>query len=256
MKAKNLHSWNVTSREAREIQLRLRDQVELKDRMGRIRYVAGADLAFRLPHARSWESGEGSAICGLVVFRYPTLEEVERVWIEQPLMFPYVPGLLSFREIPALITAFARLRTTPDLIFVDGHGYAHPRRLGIASHLGLVLDTPTIGCAKSVLIGKYDEPKRIAGSWTPLLAPAISPGIGLVKTSAAKWVMKTKLERVGVALRTRDGVNPIFVSTGHRVSIARAIKLTLSVCDGFRIPRPTRVADQFVAAVKHGEKSD
>ncbi len=253
MKALRLHRWNVTPREAREIQLRIRDRVELHDRVGRIRHIAGADLAFRLPHARSWESGEGTAIAGVAVFRYPSLEEVERVWIEQPLTFPYVPGLLSFREIPALLAAFARVRNTPDLIFVDGHGYAHPRRMGIATHLGIVLDTPTIGCAKSVLIGRYDEAAQAAGSWTPLLAPMIPRDGSSAKTASAKSSSRTKLERVGAALRTRDCVNPIFVSTGHRVSLARAIKLTLSVCDGFRIPRPTRTADQFVAAVKRGE---
>jgi deoxyribonuclease V len=253
MKALRIHRWNVTPREARDIQLRIRDRIELRDRVGRIQYVAGADLAFRLPHARSWETGAGSAIAGVVVFRYPSLEEVERVWIEQPLTFPYVPGLLSFREIPALIAAFSRLRTTPDLIFVDGHGFAHPRRLGIASHLGIVLDTPTIGCAKSVLVGSYEEPARTAGSWTPLLAPALASGKTVEKSSIAKTNASSKLERIGAALRTRDSVNPIFVSQGHRISLARAIKLTLAVCDGFRIPLPTRAADHFVGAVKRGE---
>jgi deoxyribonuclease V len=253
MEALRLHRWNVTPREARDIQLRIRDRVELRDRVGRIRYIAGADLAFRLPHARSWETGAGSAIAGVVVFRYPSLEEVERIWIEEPLTFPYVPGLLSFREIPALIAAFTRLRTAPDLIFVDGHGYAHPRRLGIASHLGIVLDTPTIGCAKSVLIGSYEEPARNAGSWTPLLAPTLAGEKTAAESSVAKMTASPKLERIGAALRTRDGVNPIFVSSGHHISLPRAIKLTLAVCDGFRIPRPTRLADQFVGAVKRGE---
>ena len=255
MKALRLHRWNVTPREARAIQLRIRDRVELRDRIGRIRFIAGADLAFRLPHARSWESGAGTAIAGVVVFRYPSLEEVERVWIEQPLTFPYVPGLLSFREIPALIAAFARLRTTPDLVFVDGHGYAHPRRFGIASHLGVVLNTPTIGCAKSVLIGEYEEPARAAGSWTPLLAPVLRSEKAAANSKAAKPTAKSAapiLERVGAALRTRDATNPIFVSQGHRVSLARAIKLTISVCDGFRIPLPTRTADHFVSAIKRG----
>lgn len=237
MKALELHPWNVTTSEARAIQLQLRSQIELRDRIGKIRHVAGADLAFRLPEARSWERGTGTAIAGVIVFRYPEMEEVERVSVEETLTFPYVPGLLSFREIPALLAAFARLRTVPDLIFVDGHGYAHPRRFGIASHLGVVLDTPTIGCAKSVLIGQFKEPKKKAGSWTPLVALDDAG----------------KPERVAAALRTREGVKPIFVSQGHRVSLARAIRLVMSVCDGFRIPRPTREADHFVGAVKRGE---
>jgi deoxyribonuclease V len=237
MKALELHPWKVTPSEARAIQLRLRDQLELRDRMGEIRYVAGADLAFRLPEARSWERGTGMAIAGVIVFRYPEMEEVERIFVEETLTFPYVPGLLSFREIPALIAAFNRLRTAPDLIFVDGHGYAHPRRFGIASHLGVLLDTPTIGCAKSVLIGEYRAPGKKVGSWTPLIA---SDG-------------EANPERVGAVLRTREGVKPIFVSTGHRVSLVRAIKLVMSVCDGYRIPKPTREADHFVGAAKRGE---
>ena len=239
MKALQLHEWNVTPKEAREIQTKLRDQVELRDRIGKIRHVAGADLAFRLPERRSWVRGTGTAIAGVVVFQYPQMKEVEKVWVEETLTFPYVPGLLSFREIPALLAAFAKLRTTPDLIFVDGHGYAHPRRFGIASHLGVVLGTPTIGCAKSVLIGEYSEPPKRAGGWTPLVALDESK----------------KFERVGAALRTRDATRPIFVTQGHRVSLSRAIRLVMSVCDGYRIPRPTREADHFVGAVKRGEFS-
>lgn len=217
MKALKLHPWKVTTGEARAIQMQLRDKIELRDRIGKIRHVAGADLAFRLPEAE--------------------MKEVERISVEETLTFPYVPGLLSFREIPALLAAFARLQIAPDLIFVDGHGYAHPRRFGIASHLGVVLDTPTIGCAKSVLIGEYKEPAKKAGSWTPLVAPDAAG----------------KPERVAAALRTREGVKPIFVSQGHRVSLAHAIRLVMSVRDGFRIPRPTREADHFVGAVKRGE---
>ena len=242
MKALHLHDWDVTPAEAREIQLRLRKRLELNDRLPEpIHFIAGADCAFRLPERRSWESGNGRAIAGVIVYSYPELEEVERVSIECPLTFPYVPGLLSFREIPALLAAFAKIRSTPDVIFVDGHGYSHPRRMGIASHLGLLLDCPTIGCAKSLLIGGHEEPAQKGGSWRDLTAPCTDD--------------KTRFETIGAVYRARDSVRPIYVSIGHRVSLPRAIALVGSVSDGFRIPKPTREADHFVAAVKRGDNS-
>jgi len=250
MKALRLHRWDVTPAEARDIQLRLRERLERerrsgKYRVGRVELVAGCDLAFHLPERRSWERGTGRAIAGVVVFTFPGLVEVERVSVEQPLAFPYVPGLLSFREVPALLAAFARLRHTPDLIFCDGHGYAHPRRFGLACHLGMLLARPTIGCAKSLLIGDYREPATKAGSWSPLLAPR--------EKDTARFA---KRETIGAVLRTRAEVKPIFVSQGYRISLPRAIEFTLAVCDGFRIPRPTREADHFVEAVKRGPMPD
>jgi deoxyribonuclease V len=221
MKAKTLHRWDVNPAEAREIQNALRGRVELADRLGRVRRVAGADVAFDLQHGR--------AIAGVIVYTFPALEETERFVVTRPLAFPYVPGLLSFREAPALLAAFERLRHAPDVIFCDGQGYAHPRRFGIACHLGVLLDRPTIGCAKSRLIGDHAEPPRAAGRWVPL---------------------RDAGETIGAVLRTRAGVRPIYVSQGHRVSLARAIELVLAVCDGFRIPKPTRDADHFVEAVK------
>jgi deoxyribonuclease V len=141
---------------------------------------------------------------------------------------------LSFREIPALLAAFARLRQRPDLIFCDGQGYAHPRRFGIACHLGLLLDRPTIGVAKSVLVGEYREPGASAGKSSPLVDPKSG-------------------EVIGAALRTRKGTRPVFVSPGHRISLKRSIELTLAVCDGYRLPRPTRDADRWVGAVRRAE---
>lgn len=249
MKALRIHRWDVTPEEARDIQLLLRRRVELADRIGRVRLVAGADLAFRLPERRSWERGTGRAIAGVVVFTYPELEEVERVWVEQKLTFPYVPGLLSFREIPALLKAFARLRHTPDLIFCDGQGYAHPRRFGIACHLGVLLGLPTIGCAKSRLIGESAEPGTRAGAWSPLKAPMVSAERKPRPPDAGAQ------EVIGAALRTRTGVRPIYVSQGHRISLTRAVNFTLAVCDDYRIPLPTRTADHFVDAVKRGDNS-
>jgi deoxyribonuclease V len=143
-----------------------------------------------------------------------------------------VPGFLSFREIPVLLAALAKLKALPDLLFCDGQGYAHPRRMGLATHLGIVLDRPTIGCAKSILIGTHGKLAMEAGSWRPLID------------------QKQGGDRIGAALRTRDGVRPIYISQGHRVGFSTALRLTLSVTDGFRIPRPTRDADHFASETK------
>jgi deoxyribonuclease V len=209
--------WNLTPREAMRLQESLRERVESQDRFGEIRFVAGADMAF------DPETDVGFA--GVVVYRFPDLEEVERRTARRKLRFPYVPGLLSFRESPVLLAAFARLRNEPDLILIDGHGRAHPRRFGIACHIGIVFDKPTIGCAKSLLVGEHQEPGKKAGSETPLMLES---------------------ERIGVVLRTRDGVRPIYVTTGHRVSLDSAVRLVRQCVDGFRLPKPTREADHYV----------
>jgi deoxyribonuclease V len=231
VKSLKLHDWNVTPAEAREIQSRLRSLVELDDRLPPLRIIGGADVSLELAEPGGWRKGRGRAFAGVILYRFPQMDEIERVSAHRPLRFPYVPGLLSFREIPTLLAAFARLRHKPDLIFCDGHGYAHPRRIGIASHLGLLLDRPTIGVAKSVLVGKYSEPRAKVGSTTPL-------------------VDSKSGEIVGAALRTRQGARPVFVSQGHRISLQRAIELTLATSDGYRIPRPTRDADRWVAAAR------
>jgi len=233
MKALQLHRWDITTAEARKIQLRLRDRLECTDRLPKIRRVAGADVALSLSGPRSWETRKGLAIAGVVVYRFPEMEEIERASATLPLTFPYVPGLLSFREIPALLTAFERLRNVPDLIFCDGQGYAHPLRFGLACHLGVLLECPSVGVAKSILIGKYREPGRRAGSAVPLLDPDSG-------------------ETLGAILRTADGVRPVYVSHGHRISLARAVELTMLVSDGYRIPLPTRAADHFVGAIRRG----
>jgi len=153
--------WNLTPREAMRLQESLREGVELRDRSEEIRHVAGADVAF--------DPETQIAFAGVIVYRFPELEEVERRMARRRLRFPYVPGLLSFRECPVLLAAFARLRTEPDLILIDGHGRAHPRRFGIACHIGILFDKPTIGCAKSRLVGEHREPGRKAGSAIPLM---------------------------------------------------------------------------------------
>ncbi len=217
MKPRIKPRWNLAPRAAMREQERLRERVILEDQFGPIRYIAGADLAF--------DPATNVAVAGVIVYRFPELVEVERRQARRMLRFPYVPGLLSFREGPALLAAFARLRTNPDLILIDGHGRAHPRLFGIASHIGVLLDKPTIGCAKSLLVGEHQEPGRKAGS------------------TASLWF---KGERVGEVLRTRDGVKPIYVTTGHRVALDSAVELVKRCVDGFRIPKPTREADHYV----------
>jgi deoxyribonuclease V len=235
------HPWNVSPQEARWIQANLRKLWEGKDRLGKIRTVAGLDTAFVItgPQALSKQTNRWNrlreanrAIACVILFQFPEMEEIAREFAIVPLEFPYVPGLLSFREIPALLAALKKLKRMPDLLFCDGQGIAHPRRLGLASHLGVLLDKPSIGCAKSLLIGTHGALKAKAGGWTELIDE------------------KAEDERIGAVLRTRDGVRPIYVSQGNRVSLETALRLTLQVTDGFRIPRPTRAADHFAGEVK------
>jgi deoxyribonuclease V len=219
-----LSRFEVTPAEARHLQSQIPPLVIRKNRFETIGSVAGADIAL--------DGSTGYA--GVIVYSFPDLKETERAWSAGELKFPYVPGLLSFRELPLLLEAFAKLRSKPDLVLADGHGWAHPRRAGLACHLGLLLDTPTIGCAKSVLVGSYRMPARQRGSVSALLDDG---------------------ERIGTVLRTRDGVRPVFVSCGHRVSLATAVRLTLQCCDGFRIPKPQRQADHWVRQLKREQPS-
>jgi deoxyribonuclease V len=207
--------------DARLLQEGLRRLVVRRDAFGKVRHVAGADVAFDIAGRRAYAA--------VIVFRFPGLQEVERSWVCRPITFPYVPGLLAFREAPAVADALAGLHIRPDLLLVDGQGYAHPRRCGLASHLGLALDLPTIGCAKSILIGEHGELGRERGS----LAPLRDGG-----------------EVVGAALRTRTAVRPLYVSVGHRISLPSAIRFVLDCGDGFRLPKPTRLADQLVGELR------
>jgi deoxyribonuclease V len=218
MKPKFRSRWNVTPRQAIRLQEKLRDRVALPSRAGSpIRTVAGADLAF--------DPASNIAFAGIVVYRFPELEEIERCFARRRLRFPYIPGLLSFREIPVLTAAFARLHSEPDLLLIDGHGRAHPRLFGIACHVGVLFDKATIGCAKSLLVGTHEELRREAGSTAPLIFHG---------------------QQVGTVLRTRTGVKPIYVTAGHRVSLQLAVHLVTRCVDGYRIPKPTREADHYV----------
>ena len=216
--------WNLTPREAVRLQQELRCRVVLEDRFDGIRTVAGADLAF--------DPETDQAVAAVIVYRFPGLEEVERQMAWRKLRFPYVPGLLSFRESPVLLAAFGRLRSDPDLIMIDGHGRAHPRCFGIACHIGILLDKPTVGCAKSVLVGEYREPAAAKGARTPLVVHG---------------------ERLGVVLRTRSHVKPVFVTQGHRITLESAVGQVERCLDGFRIPKPTREADHYVRELRRAK---
>jgi deoxyribonuclease V len=221
-----LHRWDLSPSEAVELQTRLAGQVITDTPLPSCRLIAGADV--------SYDKGSTRFYSGVVVLRADDLSVVERRGAAAESPFPYIPGLLSFREAPVLLEAFARVESRPDAVMCDGQGIAHPRRLGIASHLGLWLRVPTIGAAKSRLVGTYKEPAREAGSRSPLLYRG---------------------EVVGSVLRTKDGVQPLFVSPGHRVDIDSAARWTLATCRRYRLPEPTRQAHLYVNALRRGEEA-
>ena len=228
-----LHAWDLSPKDAMALQKALAGAAVRSDRFGpggrrSIRRVAGVDAAF---------ADGGRAIrAAAVMLDYPGLVQTGEALIERPTAFPYVPGLLSFREVPALLEALRQLPTMPDLILCDGHGYAHPRRFGLACHLGLWLDIPAIGVAKSRLTGSHDEPGPAKGDAAWLLADkGARPG-----------------ERIGAVLRTRERVKPVYVSAGHRVSLRTAVALTLGCATRFRLPEPTRLADKLSKAHRAG----
>jgi deoxyribonuclease V len=224
-KYEQLHDWTMTPREAVELQKTLRERVRLQPLKKQIKTIAGADISFN--------KFSPVVYAGLVVMRLPSLEVIEEVGVVSETQFPYVPGLLSFRESPSVLEAWAKLKTEPDAVMFDGQGIAHPRRVGIASHVGLIINRPTLGCAKSVLVGKYEEPQAEQGNWTELI---------------------DKGEVVGAAVRTKTNVQPIFVSPGHLIDLEGAIKLTLASDGGYRQPEPTRRAHLLVNALRRGER--
>lgn len=213
--------WDLT--QATELQARWRKRVESEDRLGPIQIVAGADV--------SYARGDPVLYASVVSLDAASLELLETAGVVRPAEFPYLPGYLSFREAPAVIEAFSSLRRRPDLLLVDGHGLAHPRGFGLACHLGLILDRPTIGVAKSILIGQAREPGRSRGSSSAL---------------------RHKGRTVGRAVRTRQGIKPVYVSIGHRVSLSTAVRLALSCTGRFRIPEPTRLAHHAVNRLRAG----
>jgi deoxyribonuclease V len=208
--------WNVTPAEGISIQKELAGKVRRRWDRRSIGLVAGTDVHF--PARKTLRAAV--ALCA-----YPGLELVESVVIEAPCAFPYIPGLLSFREIPGLLEAWRRLRLKPDVVLCDGQGIAHPRGLGLASHFGVVLDIPSIGCAKSPLFGEFTEPGPLRGNRT------------LIKDRKGRTI--------GAVLRTRDRTRPLYVSVGHRVDLAAAVRITLACATRFRIPEPLRAAHRL-----------
>lgn len=213
-----LHSWDLSVRDAIALQKEVAGMIERGDRFGDVRMIAGIDVAY----GRRGRSANARAAA--ILFDATTLEILDRAVIEMAIAFPYVPGLLTFREAPPAIAAIQALRFRPDLVLCDGQGLAHPRRCGFASHLGLALDLPSIGVAKSRLIGTHDEPAPERGAWTPLL---------------------DNDEVIGACLRTRTGIRPIYVSAGHRVTLRTAIRFVLRTTTRYRLSEPTRLADKL-----------
>lgn len=219
------HRWGLSPARAIRVQRRLAGLVQEAPAAGPLRFVAGLDAAFSRDGRR--------CLAVAVLWDREARAVIEVTTASRPLRFPYVPGLLSFREAPALLAALRKLRHPADVLLCDGQGRAHPRRFGIACHLGVLCDLPAVGCAKSRLVGEAAMPGAERGSWTPLLAGG---------------------ETVGCLLRTRPAGRPLFVSVGHRLSLPQARELVLDCGSGFRLPEPTRQADRLVAAWKNGRE--
>jgi deoxyribonuclease V len=213
VRVRKLHDWPESTTEAIELQRQLASQIMRCGQAANPRFVAGTDI--------SVDRKQGKATAAVVVLDYPGMKPVEIQLAGGALDYPYVPGLLSFRELPLMLAAFQKLSITPDLVLVDGQGIAHPRRLGLAAHLGLFLDMPTIGCAKSRLLGKHEIPGDEPGDFVWLLDGG---------------------EVIGVVLRTKYRVKPLYISVGHKISLNEAIRLVLMSARGYRLPEPTRLA--------------
>jgi deoxyribonuclease V len=210
------HAWNLSGEEARAKQRELAGEIVLEDRFDEIRFVAGVDMAIN--------ENNGMARAAVVLFSFPDLVVLEKHVYEEPLRMDYIPGLLSFREMPSLLGALAQLKQQPDLVMADGQGIAHPRRLGIAAHLGLWIDKPSIGCAKSILVGTHEPVGEAVGDWSPLIY---------------------KHDVIGAVLRTRIKVKPMYISQGHKISLESSIKYVLACGRGYRLPETTRQADKL-----------
>lgn len=221
MNVSELHSWNVTPKEAAAEQLKLAGQVEITEFRGKISLVAGTDL--------SYDRANDMLFAAVLVFSFPDLELIETQSTIAKSTFPYVPGLLSYRELPPLLECFRKLRNVPDIVLCDGQGIAHPRRFGLASHLGILLKIPTVGCAKSRLTGSGNEPGLEKGKWSPL---------------------NDEGEEIGRIVRTRTGVKPMYISVGHLCDIETATEVTIKCCIKYRQPEPNRLAHHEVNSIR------
>ncbi len=213
------HRWSVTPVQAIAIQKRLAARVIRRRAATAIRYVAGVDAAF---------PGGDSCVAAAVVWDVHRAEVVEEQCASRPLRFPYVPGLLSFREAPVILAALRKLRAPVDALMCDGHGLAHPRAFGVACHLGVLCDLPSIGCAKSRLVGEHGTPAARRG---------------------ARVSLRHRGQTIGTVLRTKDATNPVYVSIGHRTDLPAAVALVLRCATGYRLPEPTRLADRLVSRI-------
>ena len=219
---KPLHRWNVSTKQALAIQQRLAGRVSTQPKNEPIRLVAGADLAFTPDGQR--------CVAGVVVWDLASQAVVEQQVATRPVQLPYIPGLLSFREAPAVLAAIRKIKYEPQAFIFDGQGQAHPRRFGLACHVGLLIDHPSVGCAKSRLIGQYEQPAPDRGATNPLTDGQ---------------------ERIGTVLRTRQGVKCVYVSIGHQMDLPSAERLVMSCCTRCRLPEPTRLADKLVGQAKY-----
>jgi deoxyribonuclease V len=216
-----LHRWSVTPKQAIALQQKLADRILAEPLQHKVELVAGADMAFTPDKQR--------CVAGVVVYDLKCHQVIESASAVRQVRFPYVPGLLTFREAPAVLAAIRKLKTVPDVFMFDGQGYAHPRRMGLAAHVGLLIDHPSLGCAKSRLCGEYVMPKSRKGS---------------------KSALTDQDGRIGTVLRTRDSVKPVFVSIGHRMILQDAERITLRCTRGYRIPEPTRQAHHLVTLAR------
>jgi len=210
--------WNLTPAAARTLQNTLRERLELRDRLVRLEHIAGIDVGF--------PKGGRVARAAIAVFTWPALEPLTHAVAREPVHFPYIPGLLAFRELPAVLAAWQQLTMEPDLLLCDGQGIAHPRRFGVACHLGLLLDKPALGVGKTRLLVQHDQPQRERGSRTALLDHG---------------------EQIGCVVRTRTGVRPVYVSPGHRLELASAVDIVLRAAPRYRLPEPIRAADHLAS---------
>jgi deoxyribonuclease V len=218
------HSWDLSPTEAVALQRELRDKVIIQPLEKEIKTVGGSDL--------SYDKGSDQFYAGIVFLDYETMEVIAHSTVTSRAPFPYVPGLLSFREIPSLMEAWEQRPVQPDVVLFDGHGIAHPRRLGIATHFGLLTGTPTIGCAKKKLVGEYEEPVKKRGNYHPI---------------------KDGEEIIGYALCTKDNIKPVFVSPGHLIGMEQSLEIVLHCARGYKLPEPTRQAHLLVNRMRQGE---
>jgi len=223
MKIEHPHNWNVSYDRARELQNELVAKLILHDEdlPDKIKTIAGADI--------SYSRNSNIFFAVVIILDFPTMEIIEQASFSEKVDFPYIPGLLTFREGPVLLKAFRKLSFPPDVIIFDGHGISHPRGVGLASHMGLFLNIPSIGCAKTKLVGSYDEAGSEPGDYSTL-------------------VYNDEIR--GVVLRTKKNVKPVFVSQGHKIGLEKAIDITLSSCRGYRLPEPTRKAHLAVNGIR------